>query len=305
MSVKRYTVEELHRLMSAYFKQDIQLLPIGNHELKRHQVYRINIGEASYIFKYYYQTGYANREIASLSLLNPRLDFVPRLVDHGTFDENREWILLDIVKGVPFFKVMEEMTPGAVNRIYCEMGERLKAMHDIPFDFFGDWSSEGRPLLENPTLEKAFWHQARRIESLVENRDMPDADLLKNLLENLRASSRAVLKRASPVFCHNDYNARNIMVARKKGHWRLSAVLDFEQSMPFDRAFDFVHLTLYDFHHRPGAEEAFYKGYGTAPSDPDRLRFYLLYQAMKIATWAYEVSPDYYDRALKIIKTHL
>ena len=43
MAIKRYTKAELKNLIRTHFQEEVELVPIGNHELRRHQVYRLTM----------------------------------------------------------------------------------------------------------------------------------------------------------------------------------------------------------------------------------------------------------------------
>ena len=60
MAVQRFTRKEMQKIISEIMDQDVKVLPIGNHELRRHLVYRVIAGDEDFVFKY------ANRPIKDL-----------------------------------------------------------------------------------------------------------------------------------------------------------------------------------------------------------------------------------------------
>lgn len=306
MTVKRYTKHELENLMKDHFNKDLELIPIGNHELRRHQVYQLKMDHTEFVFKYYYQSGYSNREVASLKALEGKFDFIPKLVDYGKLDGDREWILMNKLEGIPFFKIQKHLNAKIIQKIYYDMGVYLKDLHKLKFDFYGDWNEEMIPLSKKITLEAAFWDRASRVVGLIETRELPNKPLLEEALAYLKKYSSSVLKDSQAVFTHNDYNSRNIMIKQtSEDKWVISGVLDFEQSMPFEREFDFVHLKLFDFLHFSHSEDYFFEGYESKNINQELLNYFILYQSLKIATWAFDQSKEYYDIAISEIKKKL
>ncbi len=51
MSVQRFTRKEMQKIISEIMDRDVQVLPIGNHELRRHLVYRVIANDDEYVFK--------------------------------------------------------------------------------------------------------------------------------------------------------------------------------------------------------------------------------------------------------------
>lgn len=305
MAIKRYTKAELKNLIRTHFQEEVDLIPIGNHELRRHQVYRLTMHQKEYVFKYYYQTGYVQREIAALKTLQDRFENIPHLIDYGIIDNDREWILMEKLEGTPFFKVQKHLDKETIQSLYHEMGKYLKKLHSVTFDFYGNWDKDQHSVCTEIDLETSFWNRTLRTVDLIENSELHNQNLLMEGLSLLRKLSSSVLVDTTPVFCHNDYNSRNVLIKKKEGQWKITGILDFEQSIPFEKEFDFVHLKLFDFLHYPHSEDAFFEGYGDHHLDERKINFFILYQSLKIATWAYYQSPDYYKVAIDEIKKQI
>lgn len=72
-----------------------ELLPIGNHNLRRHYVYMINCGEKQYIIKIYYLNISWHREVFSLNHFSKTPVLAPKLINYGVFDDGVEWAMIE------------------------------------------------------------------------------------------------------------------------------------------------------------------------------------------------------------------
>ena len=70
MAVQRYSRHEMCAIISNILQKEVTLLPIGNHELRRHLVYKVKTCDGDFVFKYYYQDVYGGREISTLRLID-------------------------------------------------------------------------------------------------------------------------------------------------------------------------------------------------------------------------------------------
>ncbi len=307
MSVQRFTRKEMQKIISEIMDRDVQVLPIGNHELRRHLVYRVIADDDEYVFKYYYQKNYGNREIASLKSLNESRIHVPKLVSYGMFGDSREWLLMNYMKGMPMVKVMHHVPRERQLELFEEMGQELGAIHEYKkFDFFGEWDENGQPIHEHDTFLDAFMLGTERTFDIIKNRPLPNEDLLQTGLKLFHHHKDLLLSVTEPHHAHLDYDARNIHIRKKEGQWHLSAIFDFEQSKPWDKDADFVHLYLKHFYNDPDLEDHFFKGYvqksSLGPTFKDKFDLYMLYQCLSICTWAFQPAPDYYEQALEVLK---
>ena len=54
MAVQRYSRFEMQAIISNILQKKVTLVPIGNHELRRHLVYKVHTIDGDFVFKYYY-----------------------------------------------------------------------------------------------------------------------------------------------------------------------------------------------------------------------------------------------------------
>ncbi len=308
MQRRRYKRAELAQIVSRLLKTKTQLLPIGNHELKRHQVYKVVTAKKNYVFKFYYQSNYCDREIATLKLLADEEILAPKLVSYGKFDGDREWMMIEFLDGVPLFKVMKHLKEDNLREIYQAMGEELGKLHQIHFEFFGDWKDDCSPVNEFIDLKSAFIKRGERVFRIVNEGNIENADVIKKAYDLLMSNLDVLEHAKEAVLCHLDYDTRNILVKRVEGRWKFSTMLDFEHTIPYDRIADFTHLYIKDFKDDPKYKVDFIRGYNKyhqLEMDQEKFNLYLLYHALNICSWAYDIAPDYYELGLNLLKDFL
>lgn len=306
MSNSRFTLKEMQLKISDIMNCDIKILPIGNHELNRHLVYRVITEQDEFVFKSYYQSHFASREIASLKSLKSSGIHVPNLIAYGV-DDDQKWMIMNYLKGIPLTKVLHHIPREKQLELFREMGTELAKMHSYKtFDFFGEWDEDCSPYQTHDNFHDAFLASTERTFSIINSRKIPHDTFmqkgnaifndLKNILYNVSESHHT----------HLDYDARNIHVLKNEGTWHLNGIFDFEQSKPWDKNADFVHLYLKHFYEDRELEDAFFSGYLDILSlDEDfntKLNFYMLYQCLSICSWAFNTAPTYYNKALSVLK---
>lgn len=166
------------------------------------------------------------------------------------------------------------LTPADLLEAYRQAGVFLQTLHTLPFD-----ADDPLPLAE------AF--EARAKTWLARAADLIDAELVARVEE--RAAETADLLGAlgpARVPCHRDYTARNWLVDGADGV-KLS-VIDFEHSRLDFWLFDAEKLVTEV--GGTGLEAAFWKGYGTFPTDAERrvLELYSALNALSTVVWARE-----------------
>lgn len=70
---------DLKRSLGSVIGTIDEFKPIGNHQLKRHLVYKLTSGTEEYVVKIYYKKNRWNREIASLKLFEHTEVLAPRI----------------------------------------------------------------------------------------------------------------------------------------------------------------------------------------------------------------------------------
>ena len=97
---------------------------IGNHNLKRHLVYKLSCVDKDYVIKLYYKKNRWNREVGNLKIFADTKVLAPKIVDYGVFDNGIEWLIYDYIEGDLLSKVAEKLPYDDLKDIYHEMGRQ-------------------------------------------------------------------------------------------------------------------------------------------------------------------------------------
>lgn len=301
MAVQRYSRQEMQAIISSILKTDISIKPIGNHELKRHLVYNVKTSKGNYVFKYYYQSKYGGREISTLKLIENTNIKSPKLIASGTFGEEREWLMMNLLDGLSLNKVFCEISTNDQVKIFKEMGIELAKLHEFKtFPYFGNLKEDLSYEKEHKYFKDAFLEYNEYVYKKIENNHYDDKDILVKALKIIRNNLHLLDTVKEARLTHLDFCPRNIFITRDN---TLKAVLDYELCRPWDKNADFAHLFLKNFPNRSDLEESFFNGYNEYSSLDSNFHktfdFYMLNLCISICSWAKKTAPDYYQQAFK------
>lgn len=305
--IDNYCKKKVEEVVFSLLGERFEITPVGNHELERHLVYRLDKGQRQpLILKLYFKKNRWNREVASLKTLAGSRVKCPELKGYGVLDDGTEWLMTEYLNGDVFFHVKGNIGLGDRAAIYEQMGEELGKIHSYKdFVFFGNWDEECKSLDYGCTYAEVF---IRRAEMTIDNllgQCLPEYEIHKRAAEVIRQSYRKVSAVDQAVLCHNDYDERNVLVSRIDGEWKVEGIIDFEQSLPWDRDRDMAELYYFLLAEGTGMEQAFRKGYNRysaiGESFFEKMDYYLLFAGVNICSWSYGVAPDYYQRGMELI----
>ncbi|MCK8059920.1 MULTISPECIES: phosphotransferase family protein [unclassified Fusibacter] len=305
MPTDKYTRKELERIASQLVGEKVTLIPIGNHDLNRHLVYKLTTSENQhFVFKYFYQSHYASREIAALKYLATHKLPVPKIINSGALDDQRTWLLMTYIEGLPMMKILRHIPIEQQLRLFEELGKVLKAFHTVHFDHFGTWNT--LQLTTPLSLKTAYQPKLDFLDQRLADPDLPNREWLNLAWKYLEDHMSCLDYATEAVLCHQDFDARNILIRKIGENYEITAVLDFEHSVPWDSYADFSQLYLKHFYDHPELEVAFFRGYHPSfHSDPhfdERFKYHLLYYTLSACSWAYDIAPDFYEMCMKTLK---
>ena len=302
MAVQRYSRNEMQAIIESILKKDVTLLPIGNHELRRHLVYKVKTEDGDFAFKYYYQDTYGGREISTLKLLDQSNIKHAQLIDSGTFGSEREWLLMEMLDGMPMDKIMKHIPEEELLEIYKTMGEELAKLHEFKsFNHYGSLNANLNYIKPYDNFKTAFLESNRYAFEKTKNCDHDIKDYLIHGLKMIENNLHLLDNIATPTLTHFDYSPRNIFVTKEDGKRKFKAILDFELCRPWDKNADFTHLMLRDFPENPKLESSFFEGYKTYSKLDNNLHktldLYMLTLCVNVCSWAKDLAPVYYNLA--------
>lgn len=308
MAVQRYSRHEMKAIIGNILQKEVTLLPIGNHELRRHLVYRVKTSDGDFVFKYYYQDVYGGREISTLRLIDNTSIRHAKLIDSGTFGLDREWLMMQLLDGMPMDKVMHHLSAEELVDIYTDMGRELAKIHELKsFDHFGSLKEDMSFLEHYPNFKTAFIENNAYYYEKIKRSNLDSKDILLLAIKKIKRNLNLLDHVTEARLTHFDYSPRNIFIHKIDNKWKLHAVLDFELCRPWDKNADFCHLILRDFPENPLYEQAFFNGYKEF-SNLDQNFYktndlYVLNLCVTVCSWAKDIAPKYYDLAInKLIK---
>ncbi len=303
MAIQRYSKQEMHAIISSILNKEVTLLPIGNHELRRHLVYRVKTEDGDFVFKYYYQDIYGGREISTLRLLKDSTIKHPSLINSGTFGAEREWLMMELLNGMPFNKIICKIPTSERVSIYKDMGRELGKLHELKtFKYYGSLNEDLTFFKEYSSYKEAFLSHNKYVFDKIEVGNLSNQTLLSKGLEILKEQLHLLDNVKESRLTHSDYCPRNIFVSKENGKRVLKAVLDFELCRPWDKNADFCHLYLKNFPNNKEYEEAFFSGYHEVSSLDENYSktfdLYMINLCLSICSWAEDMAPEYYNLAL-------
>jgi aminoglycoside phosphotransferase (APT) family kinase protein len=298
--IKRFLIRILNR-------EDFNILPVGNHYLNRHLVYKIYFSNSdNMIFKLYYKTGRRSREIASLRFLENSAVKAPRIIDFGQLDSGEEWILMECIVGQVFDNISNVISEDEKQLLFQEIGEELGKIHSITtFDYFGNWDEKGNSLKKAENWYELFVEGMEFDIADIEKKVLPHKNLLDKAIKMVRRNYDVLNISPLPRLTHNDYDGRNILVKPTTKGYTVSGIIDFEQCRPGNCETDLVGLYYRYFFYNSQFESAFLEGYNKFfvfdDNFKERLLIHLLCFIIGNTTWSFEQAPKYYEENMMFL----
>ena len=281
--------------------------PIGNHELKRHLVYKVSCQERVYVLKLYYKKDRWNREVANLRRFAGTEVLAPRMVDYGVFESGLEWLLYDFIEGDLLSRVDAGLALDNREAIYFEMGGQLGLIHQHKLDFFGSMDENGHSISGFNTFKEYFSQLVAKILTELHTVEHDDPLLMREAESRFLSMLDAFDEEPEATLCHNDFGPRNILVSDTGGQYYLKAVIDFEQSVPTDRDEELISVYLPLLEQDKQLASRFRAGYEQYQTiDMERLlrkrTFYNLFRGLGICSWSKEVNYAYYTEGVRLLR---
>ena len=217
--IKKYLQELLGRV-------DISIDPIGNHELGRHLVYRVNLGgEAPLVFKLYCKKNRRLREIAALRQLEGSQVKCAQIKAAGMLDDGTEWLLSSFISGQVLDSVWGQMSEKQEQRMFESLGDQLGKLHKTAiYPFFGHWDEKGDSLYRLKLYFSEFVRSSEYVFRHVAGQQLPDKIMLDKAIRMIRRNYAIIGGIQVSRLTHHDFDGRNILVKREGGQWELSLI---------------------------------------------------------------------------------
>jgi len=213
----------------------------------------------------------------------------PRIL---AFDDSKEllpqtFVVMSKLEGQSLKATEASLSEVELHAAYAEMGRMLKTIHGLPMASFGYIGADG--IMEAyPTNEAYMAHQFRKkINAFIELGG--DADLADRMLGHVAVTATLLSTCKSPVLCHDDFHAGNIMASKDDGGtWKVTGLLDVENAIAGDPLIDIAKTLAYSVGDNKAKREGFFHGYGPIerPDWEKTVDLYRLYHALEYWVWA-------------------
>lgn len=286
-----------------------EILPIGNHNLRRHYVYMIRCGEKQYIIKLYYLNISWHREVFSLNHFFNTPVMVPKLINFGVFDDGVEWAMLEKMEGRLLVDIFDRIQRKDLYQIYKDLGEQLAIIHSsfCKKGIFGSLDYKGQIKDGFKSYEAYIRHTMKPVYKRLDLSKQDDPQLIREAVNQFESMFHVIENVHEACLYHGDFKPRNILIKKIDQRHILSGILDFEQTelIDIDKELVDFYLNLKD--NNEELSEAFKIGYeGIRIIDEEALErkknFYRLYDALKICSWSRDIAYDYYLEGFNMIK---
>jgi aminoglycoside phosphotransferase (APT) family kinase protein len=206
-------------------------------------------------------------------------------------DESQRMLALTKLDGVMVGSLgeLEESVLCDINR---QIGRMLAALHEVELDEFGYVGVGGVVDGHATNLDYMRFQFAKKLREFVELGG--DADLATSV-ERYAASREELLEGCErPSFCHNDCHYANVLVLPAEGGWRISGLIDFENTVAGDPLLDLAKTHCYARHRSETTLAALVEGHGGARVGwRETVDVYVVYHLVELWTWFASIArPD-------------
>lgn len=309
MTLLNYSADEIREILSSILERnDFYTIPVGNHHLKRHLVYKVHIdNEEPIIFKLYYKTKRRSREIASLRLLENSKVKCPKILQYGSLENGQEWLIMDYIEGELFDNIIDKVPKLVQLSLFEQLGEELGKIHAFKtFDFFGEWDENGRSIRNIRTFSEGFVANIEDDIKILLSQNIESREILDIGIDKIRDGYDLLNLDITPRLLHSDFDGRNVLVNKVNEEYSVSGVIDFEGSCPGNPEQNFASLYYRYFLDNKDYERSFFQGYEKHLQVNEgfhkRLDIYLLCFIVGNCSWAFWQAPDYYNENIKVLK---
>jgi Ser/Thr protein kinase RdoA (MazF antagonist) len=282
--------------MMSFHKHVTKILPlIGQHTdsvelIKRgNDVFRLISGTERFFLKAYTKDWYASNpattgfhvihESVAWTILAQQGLAVPTVVYAAPDCENpisRPFLLTRELEGRPLTDWLREADQETLFTLLTLVGDYLRQMHKITFEFPGYLSTlSGPPEPPKPgEWQHRCWSaKTREVEACkqlqADEAFLTEATRTKSQQACSQISSRLIDAYQPPRFTHGDCHAHQFFLSRNRAGWQITGLLDMEVSSAGDSGEDLIKISLelaQRLDHKTCWWEALFTGYGTVPN---------------------------------------
>jgi hygromycin-B 7''-O-kinase len=195
----------------------------------------------------------------------------------------QNYLLMSKLQGQPLSHLTALLSDEQLRDIYHQMGRILARIHKATFTVFG-YITIG---VIDSHLTNAAYMRFQFDKTLKEfTKFGGEPSLHRAIADYVEAQDRVLSECRIPVLCHDDYHEGNVLIVEKKGHWRVSGIVDVENAVSGDPLLDIAKTDYYAIRGNAAKLEGFIEGYGPLPGNwRDRMQIFRLYHALELWDW--------------------
>ena len=297
-------VQETKGLFYNLFKENIiEILPCGNHELKRNLVYHVRVSSDHYIIKYFYKPLKRDREI---NILPQTYAFNPlRVLHQGELEDGTEWIIYNYIEGWLLDHILDDLDLDQKRAIFEQIGIKLARLHSLKsFDYFGDLKTEKQSKCSS--YKSFIMEDTERLIKNINDQDLSDIPEIKRAIMVIRKEYDNIRVLSEGRYCHRDLDGRNIIIKMSiEEGLTLESFLDFEKTVIYNEYYDIVNLYRRYFLVEPKLIPHFFKGYTSVLQVDDsfnkELRFNLYRLGIDLCSWSKTLSDKFFEHTIEYL----
>lgn len=152
----------------------------------------------------------------------------PEFIDSGN-REQYPYIIMRKLDGVPLKQITQDLSDTNWQYMCTELGEIVRALHDLPIDLFSGAPFQWMPLIENQRESLLQRHREFGMPpEWIKQLEKYTADCPEELLHP---------ERLMPL--HTELMQEHLFVSKQGSQWKLTGLIDFEPSMTGNAEYEF------------------------------------------------------------------
>jgi aminoglycoside phosphotransferase (APT) family kinase protein len=187
-------------------------------------------------------------------------------------------------EGRHVLSLLDELSDLELEEVNRQVGVILRRLHDVTFDAFGYVGVSG---VVEPHATNADYMTFQFEKKLREfDRLGGDPKLLHQAERYVRERSDLLIDCLCASLCHDDCHEGNVLVLANDDHWRVSALLDFENAVAGDPLLDLAKTHCYARRPSEARLNALVEGYGEVRYGwREAIDLYAVYHLLELWDW--------------------
>lgn len=294
-------LKDLTQIVSELSSERIlNIVPCGNHDLRRNFVYKIKLETTQMVIKFFYKPFKSKRELETVPLFEKFNQL--KVIGYGKTKMGFDWIAYNYLEGILLDHLLPNLSLDSQSKLFEAIGVKTATLHHLKsYAYFGDWIA-----WKQSDLDDYATFMIQDTERMIYNLKLQGLErnpTIEAAVNRVRAEYKNIRTLSVGRLCHRDLDGRNILIETSKEHIHF---LDFEKCVVFNPYFDIVGFYRRYFLEKPHLIQSFFYGYESilrVESDFNKeLRFNLYRIGIDICSWSRYVSEKYFIETLAYLE---